>query len=122
MRVAGWRWKVEESFQTGKGLTGLHEHQVWTWTSWYRWITLAMLAHAFLVVTTAAERHAQPTNNTLIMLTVNEFRHLFEALLLRPLHAMPTSWPGPTGAQDTRPEPEPATPKTRSTPMTSIYG
>ncbi len=88
MRVAGWRWKVEESFQTGKGLTGLDEHQVRTWTSWYRWITLAMLAHAFLAVTTAAERHAQPTNNTLIMLTVNEFRHLFEALLLRPLHAV----------------------------------
>ena len=88
VRVAGWRWKVEESFQTGKGLTGLDEHQVRTWTSWYRWITLAMLAHAFLVVTTAAERHAQPTNNTLIMLTVNEFRHLFEALLLRPLHAV----------------------------------
>jgi hypothetical protein len=37
---------------------------------------------------TAAERHAQPTNNTLIMLTVNEFRHLFEALLLPPLHAV----------------------------------
>ena len=88
VRVAGWRWKVEESFQTGKGLTGLDEHQVRTWTSWYRWITLAMLAHAFLAVTTAAERHAQPTNNTLIMLTVNEFRHLFEALLLRPLHAV----------------------------------
>src|SRR6202171_1693358 len=28
VRVAGWRWKVEESFQTGKGLAGLDEHQI----------------------------------------------------------------------------------------------
>ena len=60
VRVAGRRWKVEESFQTGKGLTGLDEHQVRRWTSWHRWVTLAMLAHAFLAVTTAAERAPQP--------------------------------------------------------------
>lgn len=88
VRVAGWRWKVEESFQTGKGLTGLDEHQVRTWTSWYRWITLAMFAHAFLVVTTAAQRQADIADNGLITLTVNEFRRLFEALLLRPLHTL----------------------------------
>ena len=46
VRVAGWRWKVEESFQTGKELAGLDEHQVRRWTSWHRWVTLAMLAHA----------------------------------------------------------------------------
>ena len=57
VRVAGWRWKVEESFQTSKELTGLDEHQVRRWTSWHRWVTLAMLAHAFLVVTTAAQRY-----------------------------------------------------------------
>ena len=86
VRVAGCRWKVEEYFETGKGLTGLDEHQVRTWTSWYRWITVAMLAHAFLVVTTAAQGQADITDNGLITLTVNEFRRLFEALLRRPLH------------------------------------
>ena len=92
VRVAGWRWKIEETFQTGKGLTGLDEHQVRTWTSWHRWVTLAMLAHAFLVVTTAAQRHTEAScstiDKTLITLTVNEFRRLFVALLLRPLHAV----------------------------------
>jgi SRSO17 transposase len=92
VRVAGWRWKVEETFQTGKGLAGLDEHQVRTWTSWHRWVTLAMLAHAFLVVTTAAQRHTEASASTigesLITLTVNEFRRLFVALLLRPLHAV----------------------------------
>ena len=48
--VAGQRWRVEESFQTSKGLTGLDQHQVRRWTSWHRWTTLAMLAHAFLTV------------------------------------------------------------------------
>ena len=49
VRVAGGRWKVEESFQTSKELTGLDEHQVRrSRTSWHRWVTLAMLAHAFL--------------------------------------------------------------------------
>jgi SRSO17 transposase len=53
VHVAGQRWRIEESFQTGKGLTGLDQHQVRRWTSWHRWSTLAMLAHAFLVVATA---------------------------------------------------------------------
>jgi SRSO17 transposase len=88
VRVAGWRWKVEESFQTGKELAGLDEHPVRSWTSWHRWVTLAMLAHAFLVVATAAQRRADVTATTLIALTVNEFRRLFDALLLRPLHAV----------------------------------
>jgi len=88
VRAAGWRWKAEESFQTGKELAGLDEHQVRRWTSWHRWVTLAMLAHAFLVVTTAAQRCADTVGTTLIALTVNEFRRLFDALLLRPLHAV----------------------------------
>jgi SRSO17 transposase len=88
VRVAGWRWKVEESFQTGKGLAGLDEHQVRSWTSWHRWVTLAMLAHAFLVVTTAIQRRTDTATSALIALTVNEFRRLFDALLLRPLHTV----------------------------------
>jgi SRSO17 transposase len=56
VRVAGRRWTEEESFQTAKGQTGLNEHQVRTWTSWYRWTTLVLLAHLFLAVTTVAER------------------------------------------------------------------
>jgi len=42
----------------------------------------AMLAHAFLAVATADERDRSPAPDGLIMLTVNEFRRLFDALLL----------------------------------------
>jgi SRSO17 transposase len=80
--VAGQRWRIEESFQAAKGLTGIDQHQVRRWNSWHRWTTLAMLAHAFLAVATAIERDTAPTPTGLITLTVNEFRRLFDALLL----------------------------------------
>ena len=86
--VAGQRWRIEESFQGAKGLTGLDQHQVRRWRSWHRWTTLAMLAHAFLAVATATERHSRPTPTGLIMLTVNEFRRLFDALLLTTRHTI----------------------------------
>ena len=53
VRVAGARWAIEETFQTAKGEVGLDQYQVRRYDSWYRHITLAMLAHAFLTATTA---------------------------------------------------------------------
>ncbi|MGH3847322.1 MAG: IS701 family transposase [Pseudonocardiaceae bacterium] len=85
-RVAGRRWTVEEIFQATKGLAGLDEHQVRRWTSWHRWVTLAMLAHAFLAASTAHERAHRPTPDGLIPLTCNEFQHLFTALIARDVH------------------------------------
>jgi hypothetical protein len=82
--VAGQRWTIEERFQTGKGLCGLDQHQVRRWRSWYRWMTLAMLAHAFLVVAAVANRTRDPAPPGLISLTCNELQHLFAALLDRP--------------------------------------
>jgi SRSO17 transposase len=85
VRVAGSRWRIEEAFQAGKGLCGLDQHQVRRWRSWYRWATLSMLAHAFLVVAALAERTRQPPPSGLIPLTCNELQHLFAALLAQPV-------------------------------------
>jgi SRSO17 transposase len=91
VRVAGSRWTVEETFQSSKGLAGLDEHQVRRWDSWHRWVTLALLAHAFLAVTTSLERrkHAPTDDGTgpdgLIPLTCNEIQHLFAALAAQPV-------------------------------------
>jgi len=82
VRVAGQRWKIEESFQAAKGQAGLDEHQVRRWCSWHRWTTLAMLAMAFLAVTTADERDRRPTPAGLIPLSLNELRRLFDALTI----------------------------------------
>jgi SRSO17 transposase len=53
IRVAGSRWAVEECFQTAKTETGLDQYQVRRYDAWYRHVTLAMLAHAYLSVTAA---------------------------------------------------------------------
>ena len=50
VRVAGMRWTVEESIQTAKGEVGLDNYEVRSWTGWYRHITLALWAGAFLEV------------------------------------------------------------------------
>lgn len=86
VRVAGRRWTVEQSFQTSKGQTGLDEHQVRTWKSWYRWTTLVLLAH--LLAITAVDARAHPTPDGLIPLTLNEIRYLFAALVINPTQAL----------------------------------
>jgi SRSO17 transposase len=83
VRIAGRRWTIEERFQTAKGLVGLDQHQVRRWRSWYRWTTLAMLAHAFLVVAALTEQ-TRPPPSGLTSLTCNEVQHLFATLLARP--------------------------------------
>jgi SRSO17 transposase len=46
-------WRIEVGFQTAKGEVGLDHYQVRQASAWYRHITLAMTAHAFLAVTRA---------------------------------------------------------------------
>lgn len=50
VRVAGMRWTVEESIECAKGEVGLDHYEVRSWIGWYRHITLAMWAGAFLAV------------------------------------------------------------------------
>ena len=83
VKIAGIRWITEENFQAGKGLTGLDEHQVRRWDSWYRWTTLAMLALAFLSITAATE-HASPPPDDQIPLTRNEIAALFSTVIIEP--------------------------------------
>lgn len=50
VRVAGRRWAIEEGFEEAKSEVGLDQYEVRRWVSWYRHITLALLAHAYLAV------------------------------------------------------------------------
>ena len=50
VRVAGMRWTVEESIQCAKGEVGLDHYEVRSFSGWYRHMTLAMWAGAFLSV------------------------------------------------------------------------
>ena len=66
--VAAGRWRIEECFQAAKNEAGLASYQVRDYTAWYRHITLAMLAHAYLSATRAtAEKGAprpEPSNSS----------------------------------------------------------
>jgi len=107
-------WQTEEGFQTGKGLVGLDQHQVRRWGSWYRWVTLAMLAHAFLAVTRARATSPQRAKGGhgsvngglgLLPLTVPEVRRLLVALVWTTPSSPASCWPGHDGADAIRPAP-----------------
>jgi SRSO17 transposase len=59
-QVAGMRWMVEECFEAAKGEVGLDHYEVRSWHGWYRHITLAMTAHAFLAVECTSTSEIDP--------------------------------------------------------------
>jgi SRSO17 transposase len=48
VRVASTRYTVEQCIEEAKGETGLDQYEVRFWHSWYRHITLSMMAHTWL--------------------------------------------------------------------------
>lgn len=88
VRVAGTRWRIEESFQATKTLTGLDEHQVRRWTSWRRWTLIAMLAHALLAAAAATAKARQPSPAGLIPLTCNEIARLLNRVITNPIRSL----------------------------------
>jgi SRSO17 transposase len=48
VQVASTRYTVEQCIEEAKGETGLDQYEVRFWHSWYRHITLSMMAHAWL--------------------------------------------------------------------------
>lgn len=64
VQVAGQRWRIEQSFALAKGEVGLDHYEVRRWDGWYRHMTLAMFALAYLAVLRAhVQRHAVTTEN-----------------------------------------------------------
>jgi SRSO17 transposase len=65
VHVAGRRWSIEEGLEEAKGEVGLDQYEVRSFRAWYRHITLALLAHAVLVVTRAQEKKREtPTRRS----------------------------------------------------------
>jgi hypothetical protein len=105
--VAGRRWGVEECFQAGKNEVGLDHYQVRLYRAWYRHVTLAMFAQAWLAISAAQSREKDPPTidrgrcavgyqrlsdglplvepkapdkHTMIPFSLNEIRHIFGLL------------------------------------------
>ena len=53
VEVAGTRWTVESCFKESKGEVGLDHYEVRSYGGWYKHITFAMIALAFLTVLSA---------------------------------------------------------------------
>lgn len=62
-QVAATRYTVEQSIEETKGETGLDHYQVRTYPSWYRHITLSMMAHVFLATIRANAAKKKTTPN-----------------------------------------------------------
>ena len=61
VRVPGARWRAEDAIKLAKSACGLADYEVRSYHGWYRHITLAMLAAAFLAVQDArAAREREP--------------------------------------------------------------
>ena len=60
VRVAGRRWTIEEGFEQAKGEVGLDHYEVRRYDAWHRYVTLALLAHAYLEVTRLSAVSAAP--------------------------------------------------------------
>jgi hypothetical protein len=52
-RVAATRYTVEQCIEEAKGEAGLDPYEVRRWHSWYRHVTLALLAHTWLAAVRA---------------------------------------------------------------------
>jgi SRSO17 transposase len=63
VQVAGRRWSIEEGLEEAKGEVGLDQYEVRGYRTWYRHITLALLAHAVLVVARAQEKKREATRS-----------------------------------------------------------
>jgi SRSO17 transposase len=57
VRICQDRWAIEGAFEEAKGEIGMDYYEVRKWDAWHRYITLCLLAHAFLVVTRLAARN-----------------------------------------------------------------
>jgi SRSO17 transposase len=62
-QVAASRYTVEQCIEEAKGETGLDEYEVRYWHSWYRHITLSMMAHTWLAFVRAKTQEKKTAQN-----------------------------------------------------------
>jgi SRSO17 transposase len=62
VQVAGSRYHVEHRLEEAKGVAGLGQYEVRYWHSWYRHMTLALMAHAWLTLIRHADAKKKPSS------------------------------------------------------------
>ena len=96
VHASGARWHVEEDFANAKDM-GLDHYQVRSYLSWYRHITLVLLALAYLagmcVTAAGCPAPAAPSRlsspSAVLVLSIPEVRHLLARLIWPPASSAP---------------------------------
>jgi len=75
VHVAGSRWTIEICFESAKNEVGLDQYEVRIWQGWYRHMTLAMFAHAFLTfICSHANTQEAKKGGTIIRIPKNNMK------------------------------------------------
>jgi SRSO17 transposase len=109
--VEGQRWAIEDAFETAKNELGLEHNETRSWHGWHRHVSLVMLAFAMLAII-RHQANVPPPPKTLINLTrthrtssAGRSRRsgASPSVLRSAASSQPTSSPGRSGDEHTRP-------------------
>ena len=74
-QMSGSRYWIERTFEDGKGIAGLADYQVRSWTGWHHHITMTLLAMLYLMsLTIDLGKKAE-------FLTVQDVKEIFEVIM-----------------------------------------
>jgi SRSO17 transposase len=59
VKICQERWAIEVAFEEAKGEIWMDHYEVRKWGAWHRYVTLCLLAHAFVVLTCLAARNEE---------------------------------------------------------------
>jgi SRSO17 transposase len=48
--MSGSRFWIERAFEDGKGIAGLADYQVRSWTGWHHYMTMTLLAMLYILM------------------------------------------------------------------------
>lgn len=76
-QMSGSRYWIERTFEDGKGITGLADYQVRSWTGWHHHMTMTLLAMLYLMSL------AIDLGKKVDFLTVQDVKEIFEVIMPR---------------------------------------
>ena len=74
-KMSGSRYWIERTFEDGKGIAGLADYQVRSWTGWHHHITMTLLAMLYLMSLTI------DLGKKADFLTVQDVKEIFEVIM-----------------------------------------
>ena len=73
--MSGSRYWIERTFEDGKGIAGLADYQIRSWTGWHHHITMTILAMLYLMVLSI------DLGKKVDFLTVQDVKEIFEVIM-----------------------------------------